>query len=230
MSSSANKPLQYSVTRSQRKTVALYVRNNVVEVRAPHFVSKQDIHKWVESKQSWIEKRLQQQQQKHIERPKIHHGHSLLFMGEQRQIHIQSGKNSVDERHGHLVIHSKHPEDEEKNQALLERWLKKEAQHYINERCLELANIMQVEDQISAIKYRKTKSKWGHCTNRGVLQFNWLIIMAPVEVIDYLLIHELSHLSHMNHSRQFWQRVADFCPDYEEHKKWLNQQGHKISL
>lgn len=230
MPDSAQKTVQYIVTRSKRKSVALYVRNNIVEVRAPDFVSKKEIHHWVHSKADWIEQRLSQQQQRLSEQPIIDDGATFLFMGEQRQIHIRSGKNTVKEDNADIIIESRQPDDEEKNQALLERWLKQEAQHYINERCLELAQRMQVNEQISAIKYRKTKTKWGHCTSRGVLQFNWLIIMAPVDVIDYLLIHELSHLTHMNHSSQFWQRVKAFCPEFKQHKNWLNTQGHKITL
>ncbi|NRB39054.1 MAG: M48 family metallopeptidase [Pseudomonadales bacterium] len=230
MQANRKSPLEYTVTRSRRKTVALYIRNNSVEVRAPHFVSKREIHDWVHTKADWIEKRLKQQQQKKYERPLIQDGENLLFMGSPKKITVTEGKNQVDESGSQIIISSKKPNDHEINQALLEKWLKQEAQHYIDERCLELATCMQVQDQISMIKYRKTKTKWGHCTSTGILQFNWLIIMAPVEVIDYLLIHELSHLSHMNHSHQFWHRVASFCPDYQQHRKWLNEQGHKISL
>ena len=220
----------YRITRTKRKSVALYVREQDVEVRAPHFVGNREINDWVNSKSDWIEQRLQQQLQKSHQRPKIQHNSTLLFMGVERTIKIIAGKNQVIEDHEQLIIHSRTPDNSEKNQALIERWLKNEAQQYIDTRCIELAKTMEINQQISAIKYRKTRSKWGHCTSTGILQFNWLIIMAPVEVIDYLLIHELSHLTHMNHSKQFWQRVAEFCPQYRQHKKWLNEQGHRITL
>ncbi len=220
----------YTVKRSKRRSLGLYVRNNIVEVRAPHFVDNHTIQQWVQSKSDWIQERLQEQEQQHEERPQIRQGGSLLFMGQKRDIVIAAGQNQVIESDQQIIIYSSDVNDQAKHQTILEKWLKQEAQHYINERCLELANIMQIQDEINGIKYRKTKSKWGHCTSDGILQFNWLIIMAPVEVIDYLLIHELSHLTFMNHSKEFWQRVKCFSPQYKEHKAWLHHQGHKISL
>lgn len=220
----------YKIVRSRRKSVGLYIRPQGVEVRAPHHVSQRDIHRWVSEKSAWIEQQLHQQALRASEAPHISHGEGLLFMGERRDIQIEPGNNQVNEDEGRLTIVSRQPEDESYNRAILEKWLKREAQLYIHERCLELAETMQVSEQVSAIKFRKTKTKWGHCTSTGILQFNWLIIMAPVEVIDYLLVHELSHLSHMNHSKQFWARVATFCPDHRALRQWLHHQGHKITL
>ena len=220
----------YSLKRSARKTVAIYIRHHAVEVRAPHHVSRREIDSWVSEKHSWIEKQLKQQLQKSHERPQVAHGEKLLFFGKHRDIIIKTGKNRVEDEADSIVIYAKHPDNIEKNQQLLEKWLKNEACHYVSERCMELAQTMDIVDHISRIQFRKTKSKWGHCSSAGVLQFNWLIIMAPVEVIDYLIIHELSHLSHMNHSKAFWARVSDFCPLYKQHNLWLKNQGHKITL
>jgi hypothetical protein len=72
------------------------------------------------------------------------------------------------------------------------------------------------------------KSRWGSCTNNGVLQMNWSLIMAPVFIIDYVAIHELCHLTHMNHSPHFWQEVKQHAPDYPESRRWLKQNASMI--
>ena len=83
---------------------------------------------------------------------------------------------------------------------------------------------------ISLVSFRKTKTKWGHCSTRGIIQFNWLIMMAPNEVIDYLVAHEVSHLVHMNHSTDYWRVVSSLCPNYKIHRDWLRENEHRFRL
>jgi len=78
------------------------------------------------------------------------------------------------------------------------------------------------------VSYRKTKSKWGHCCQDGTIQFNFLAMMAPREVINYLIVHECSHLKYMDHSKRFWAVVESICPDYREHREWLADNGHRF--
>jgi hypothetical protein len=225
-----NAPLNfdYHIKRNRRrKSLGLYVDKQQVEVRAPHYVVGNDIHAWVISKADWVEARLREQALKAVDTPQIYHDGQLLFFGQERSLKTQTGKASVVEQDDCIIIShpaSKTPQD------VLEPWLKLEASLYIQERCTELAHDMGLHARISSIGYRKTKSKWGHCTQSGKLQFNWLIIMAPVEVIDYLLIHEICHLQHMNHSKAFWQLVEKYCPQYRQRKSWLDNNGHKIWL
>ena len=117
-----------------------------------------------------------------------------------------------------------------KHAAYLAKWMRQEAEHYLNTRTLELEQQLCPPKPVTAVQFRKTKSKWGHCTSKGEIQLNWLLIMAPPDVMDYVMIHELCHLTHMNHSKAYWQLVAQFCPNYQQHKQWLNQHGHKISI
>jgi predicted metal-dependent hydrolase len=225
-----NAPINFSFTikrNKRRKSLGLYVENQQVEVRAPFFISEQDINQWVSSKAPWVTQQLLLQNSKAHEKPKIEDQGQLLFFGKSRPLRTVIGKPRVSEGFDNLCISHRKTQSPE---AVLEKWLQQEAKLYIEERCMELANEMGFSERINAISFRKTKSKWGHCTSDGRLQFNWLIIMAPVEVIDYLLIHELSHLQHMNHSKAFWQLVANYCPNYKTHKLWLDQNGHRIWL
>lgn len=80
------------------------------------------------------------------------------------------------------------------------------------------------------ITIRDQKTRWGSCSARGTLSFNWRLMLAPPAVLDYVVVHELCHLTHMDHSAAFWQAVADVCPDYRTHRKWLKDHGHELVL
>ena len=80
------------------------------------------------------------------------------------------------------------------------------------------------------ITIRDQKTRWGSCSAKGTLSFNWRLMLAPPAVLDYVVVHELCHLTHMDHSPAFWQAVAAVCPDYRIHRKWLKEHGHELVL
>ncbi len=80
------------------------------------------------------------------------------------------------------------------------------------------------------ITIRDQKTRWGSCSAKGTLNFNWRLMLAPPAVLDYVVVHELCHLTHMDHSPAFWQAVADVCPDYRAHRQWLKDHGHELIL
>ena len=80
------------------------------------------------------------------------------------------------------------------------------------------------------ITIRDQKTLWGSCSAKGTLSFNWRLMLAPPAVLDYVVVHELCHLTHMDHSPAFWQAVAAVCPDYRIHRKWLKEHGHELVL
>ncbi len=80
------------------------------------------------------------------------------------------------------------------------------------------------------ITIRDQKTRWGSCSAKGTLSFNWRLMLAPPAVLDYVVVHELCHLTHMDHSAAFWQAVEAVCPDYRTHRKWLKDHGHELIL
>lgn len=74
------------------------------------------------------------------------------------------------------------------------------------------------------IAIREQRTRWGSCSSNKNLNFNWKLILMPEEVMDYVIIHELAHLKHMNHSKEFWNCVAEYCPNYKVSRKWLKEQ------
>lgn len=81
----------------------------------------------------------------------------------------------------------------------------------------------------TSITVRDQKSRWGSCSSRGTLSFNYRLIFAPPVILDYVVVHELCHLTHMNHSKDFWNMVAGFMPEYKEYRKWLRDHGHELT-
>ena len=80
------------------------------------------------------------------------------------------------------------------------------------------------------ITVRDQKSRWGSCSSRGTLSFNYRLMFAPPRVLDYAVVHELCHLTHMNHSKDFWNMVRQIMPDYKIYKEWLREHGHELTL
>ena len=87
---------------------------------------------------------------------------------------------------------------------------------------------MKVEPR--GMKVKNYISKWGSCTIDHKISYNWRIIMAPDDIIDYLIVHELTHIFEPNHSKNFWQHVGNYCEDFQTKRKWLRENGHKLVL
>ena len=104
--------------------------------------------------------------------------------------------------------------------------LKKAGRRRFAERAAFYAPLLGV--RFGRIAVRCQKSKWGSCSAKGNLNFNCLLLLAPVEVLDYVVVHELCHLLEMNHSERFWQSVADVMPDYRDRRRWLREHGAEL--
>lgn len=82
----------------------------------------------------------------------------------------------------------------------------------------------------TTITVRDQKTRWGSCSSRGTLSFNYRLMFAPPRVLDYVVVHELCHLTHMNHSRDFWNMVERIMPDYKIYKEWLQKHGQELTI
>lgn len=111
----------------------------------------------------------------------------------------------------------------------LEKWYKSRAQKLIEERVALHARRMG--DVPNQIRIRSPRRLWGSCHPvKRVVHFNWKLVMAPLEVLDYVVVHELSHMMVADHSRRFWSVVERYCPDHRSHKKWLRQNANRFEL
>ena len=109
---------------------------------------------------------------------------------------------------------------------VLEWWYRQQAERLIKKRADELCHRLGVT--YGRLSIRRAKTRWGSCSHKGNLNFNWKLLMAPEPVIDYVIIHEVAHLKEMNHSKNFWKLVAEHCPKWRNHRKWLKR--HEAEL
>ena len=110
----------------------------------------------------------------------------------------------------------------------LVRWYKRQAETKLKDKVARWAP--QVGVTVPNVSIKTFKSRWGSCTAKGELQFNWQIMMAPNRMVDYVVVHELCHLLRHDHSPQFWGEVGRVLPDYEECREWLRQHGHVVAI
>jgi len=88
----------------------------------------------------------------------------------------------------------------------------------------------QLAVEYNQIRIKEQRSRWGSCSKKGNLNFNWKLVMAPPDVIDYVVVHEICHLRHMNHSKEFWRYVETILPDYRDSAHWLRKNGWELYL
>ncbi len=110
----------------------------------------------------------------------------------------------------------------------LEKRYRKAAMDYIPKRVAYYAGIMDVS--YSKISIRDAKTRWGSCSSSGNLSFSWRLMLAPFSVLDYVVVHELCHRVHMNHSKEFWHLVEHYIPDYKIKRKWLKENGKHLHV
>lgn len=108
----------------------------------------------------------------------------------------------------------------------VEKWYRQQAKRLIRKRVGELSPIMGVT--YGRLTIRNTRTRWGSCSPQGNLSFNWKLAMVPEPVVDYVIVHELTHRKQMNHSRKFWKLMDEHCPRWPEHRKWLR--SHEVTL
>lgn len=209
---------------ARRRTIGIRVAHGAVQVSAPVEAPLDDIHQFVSQKKAWILRHLKRQEQLQSLQSKTRYGSGeiVYWLGQPLTIQTQSQECTV--RDGgtlRLLDASGNTADRAVNLA---NWYIDEAAQYIPQRVSYWSEQMGLYP--SSIKIRHYKSRWGSCDRRGGIHFNWLLMMAPGEVIDYVVVHEIAHLKHFNHSHAFWRLVAQAIPDYAAQRNWLKQQKH----
>lgn len=111
-------------------------------------------------------------------------------------------------------------------QEKLEAWYRAEARRILPKRIGHFARQMEVQPR--GLRISSARTRWGSCSARDSLNFSWRLVLAPLPVLDYVVVHELAHIPHKNHGQRFWHKVAKTMPDFESHKKWLRQHGAEL--
>ena len=228
-----NVDLEIRVERTNRKrTISLQVKNNKLIIKTPRSVSKKTLVDLIKRKQHWINQRaILHFEEQNLKNREFIDNDKFYFRGDEYRLSLILGRKEAVKIEGGLLVVS-YVDDKsigrENIKRLLEDWYLKESIKILKARTEELAQQMRVQPY--GITVKNYKSKWGSCTANNKISYNWRIIMAPDCIVDYLIIHELSHIIEPNHSKNFWYQVGNYCKDFQKKRKWLRENGHKLVL
>lgn len=196
-------------------------------VMTPLRTPEQDVRQFVEAKRAWIGQQLTQYEALSAQKERAR-GASFHFLGASLDIKAAIGShNACEQRDNTLYVVSRLSEpDKDYLEIRASHWLREQAEERLPQRLQLLSSQTGLTGQ--GVQIKSYRARWGSCRHDRVIQLNWKLIMAPPAVIDYVLIHELSHLKHFNHSAVFWELVSRHCPDYKEHRLWLKQHGRLL--
>ncbi len=231
--------LRYAVRRSDRaKKTRIVVSAHNIEVVAPPGVSELRIKAFVEAQQDWIRetlKRLQQRANPINRLAPTHYadGVKVPYQGQCIPLTIKptTGKTLrlqlLPEPQFLLYMP---PACLDNSSALIKRcleaWMKQQTKHHALQLIAKHGQKYQLTPRNLRIK--TLKSRWGSCGPQNDINLNWLLMLAPPVILEYVVVHELCHIKHKNHSAAFWQLVGEHLPDYLQHRQWLKQNGASL--
>jgi len=218
-----------SVIKTKRKTIALQITDDAtLVVRAPFYVSEQTIKDVVIKHKDWIERKKKDilaRDPKFVKKEFVD-GEGFLYLGvyyklsivDKQYIPLVFNNNSFSISRDYLQV----------ARDLFISWYKERAYEKISERVEWYAKKRGFV--YNKINITDANQRWGSCSPKGNLNFSWRLIMAPLSVIDYVVVHELVHLEERNHTKFFWTKVKMLIPDYEKYKEWLKENGYLLKL
>ncbi|MBC7877174.1 MAG: M48 family metallopeptidase [Anaerolineales bacterium] len=213
--------------RSKRRTIAIIIeRDGALTVRAPMRVSQAEINSFVQEKSTWIthtreklESIVETLTKQYVD------GETFLFLGSSFNLKlVKPQRPSLKFGSGFTLSQTA----QKRGAATFTRWYKERAYKVISERVAHFAK--QYNFTPKQVKIISAKTRWGSCSSNGTLNFTWRLIMAPLDVIDYVVVHELVHLRVKDHSSKFWKAVESIYPEYKKQRKWLRENGEKLNL
>jgi len=226
-----NVNIEYTIRRRpKRKTASIVIRSdNRIEVLAPNHMPAELIAGFVQGKSAWIHRKL------HFNREiraafvpkKYTPGEQFHLLGKPYILHIHQGKCSIQHSECDLLVSHPSP-DPDTTRRQISHWYQQQAEVYFNDRSRFFASM--IGKKPASVGIKSYKSRWGSCHHDGRIYFNWRLIMAPDWVVDYVVVHELCHLHHPNHSREFRALVQSIFPACRKATTWLKINGLTLSL
>jgi len=233
----------FIIRRSSRaKRARIVVTIEKVELVAPIRMSEKSLRQFAADKQQWIRETQKRIRNKSSARkplfPELYEqGSRLLYLDNYYELTLKFTAHKKIEFECNQAMIANIPKEFQKYDAkvlsaLLQSayidWLKQQALKKVMLAVSIYSPLYQLHAK--SIRVRAQKSRWGSCGIHNDIYMNWLLILAPIEVLDYVVIHEICHISQRNHSVKFWDLVARHCPSYKKHRLWLKQHGTNLIL
>tara|TARA_B110000459_G_C16585391_1_gene483342 strand:+ start:1024 stop:1683 length:660 start_codon:yes stop_codon:yes gene_type:complete len=213
----------HKIIKSKRRTLSLSINENAeLIVRAPNQISNKKIEEFIIEKSKWINKN------KNLMQSRINEMNDsdsdYLFLGNiYPLIKVNEDPNKIDFNGTEFITSI---ENQDKFKSSLKSWYKIKFKEIAIPRLNYFSDKYNLK--INQVRFKNQKTLWGSCSSKNNINLNYLLVMAPMIVIDYVIIHELVHTVHKNHSENFWNAVEAIMPDYKKAKKWLNKNGYKL--
>lgn len=217
------KDIDFMLQRNERKTVSIYVEpDGNINVLAPEKISESELNQIIEKKRYWIYKSLSELEllnETKVER-EIKNGEGFLYLGKSYKLKIRKNlKNPLTLRQGRFYLDES---SQDKAREYFKDFYKNKGNNHISSRIEYFKNKLSVNPP--KLRIIELGNRWGSCSDKH-LNFHWKILMAPMKIIDYVIVHELAHLIEPNHTDNFWELVESVIPDYKERKEWLKVNG-----
>jgi predicted metal-dependent hydrolase len=216
------------LVRSRRKTIALIVHpDGRLEVRAPKLMTEQSIREFVDGHSDWIHKQ-QTRARKYAPPPlkQFTDGETFLFLGQSYPLHIVAHQRPALTFDGASFRLAKSALPKAKE--YFARWYKVQAMEILSEQVKAI--VARHGFTFQKIRISSARTRWGSCSSKGTLSFTWRLLMAPPEIVEYVVVHELVHTKIHNHSKKFWAGVAEILPEYKQCVVWLRKYGKGLSI
>lgn len=227
--------------KAYRRSISIVLkRGEPILVKAGISTTVEKIEQFLVYKEKWISKNMQAFHEIDEKYPvkKLNGDEKFPFLGQDlklkfvltplKQVFFSRNESALQMHLPEAIWKQISEEDLQKYFVDLRKYYQREAKKLISERIQIWSHQMDLHP--SAVRFKNQKTRWGSCSSKKIINLNWRLIAAPIEVIDYILIHELSHLAHMNHSSKFWALVEKHCPDYMRSEKWLKEHHHSLDF
>jgi predicted metal-dependent hydrolase len=224
----------YRIRRSDRARHArIDVSADGVEVVVPSRFPMRKVEPFVEEKRSWIERTLRRMRESELEHPpaRLADGGEVPYLGERLELDLRVEPGRVRPhvaRRGQLLRVAVGATGRAAISDALERWYRRRAREEIAAR-LDAA-VSRAGLRYTSLQIRAQRTRWASCSSSGAMSFNWRLLLAPPEIVDYVVEHEVAHLEVADHSERFWRLLASRSPDYRERERWLRRHGHALRL
>ena len=215
---------------SRKKTLSITIRDQKVILSAPKYVSDEEIDQILRSKVTWIQKKLTLERESiKLNKKYFTKGEVFLYLGKEYYLDIiNNNKSNIYISNNNLIIESPNYYNNNLIKNELRLWYIKQATNRIELIHKYYETLMNLKSK--KLIFGEYKSKWGSCNIKKVISYDWRIIMSPITVINYIVVHEISHILHPNHSKNFWSFVEKYIRDYKVQRKWLRQNSKKLVL
>ena len=227
--------LEYRIRRSDRARHArIVVDADGVEVVVPRRMALRHVEPFVNETRPWIERTLRRYQDAVVDaevRVDLRDGGEVPYLGEQLDldVRVEPGRTRPHvRRRGDVLTVKVATRGREPIRDALERWYRKQARPEVEDR-LDAA-VARAGTGYTALTIRQQRTRWASCSSNGSMSFNWRLLLAPPEILDYVVEHEVAHLEVLDHSPRFWRLVRSRVPDYKQHERWLRRNGPALRL